>query len=112
LAQLSLPLLASSRDHVMSSGGSVTHWISALKGGDAAAAEKLWERYFCRLVGLARKRRLASHKLGNEELRSIAVWKMEGYSNPEIAARLGRAVATVERRLRLIRKRWEGEGAR
>ena len=43
-------------------------------------------------------------RLGNEELRSIAVWKMEGYTNVEIAARLGCAEVSVRRRLKLIRK--------
>jgi len=46
-------------------------------------------------------------RLGDDQLRSIAVWKMEGDSNDEIARRLGCAVPTVERRLRLIRKLWE-----
>lgn len=45
--------------------------------------------------------------LGDDELKSIALWKMEGYTNAEIAGRLGKAVATVERRLALIRKTWE-----
>ncbi len=40
----------------MSSAGSVTHWISQIKTGDQAAAQPLWERYFQRLVGLARKK--------------------------------------------------------
>src|SRR5262245_24320 len=40
----------------MSSRGSVSDWISQLKGGDAAAVQKLWEAYFPRLVGLARKK--------------------------------------------------------
>jgi DNA-directed RNA polymerase specialized sigma24 family protein len=40
----------------MSSGGSVTRWLAQLQDGDAAAARRLWERYFRRLVGLARKR--------------------------------------------------------
>jgi DNA-directed RNA polymerase specialized sigma24 family protein len=48
--------------------------------------------------------------LGDEELRRIALWKMEGDSNGEIAAKLGRAPATVERRLALIRRTWEKEG--
>lgn len=43
----------------------------------------------------------------DEELRQIAVRKMEGYTNQEIAGQQGCALATVERRLRLIRKRWE-----
>src|SRR2546423_6809687 len=34
---------------------SVTHWLNLLQSeGDAAAAQRLWERYFHRLVGLAR----------------------------------------------------------
>jgi RNA polymerase sigma factor (sigma-70 family) len=199
----------------MDSTGSVTHWISALKAGDTAAAQKLWERYFRRLVGLARKRlqttrrraedeedvalaafgsfcrgaqqgrfpQLADRndlwrllvvitarkaidlrererrrkrgggkvrgesvfpepsgsqevgiegvvgneptpqfveemaeefqrlldRLADDELRSVAVWKMEGHTNEEIAALLGCAVPTVERRLRMIRKCWEGK---
>ncbi len=36
--------------------GSVTHWIGALKDGDAAAFFKLHECYFSRLARLARKR--------------------------------------------------------
>jgi len=47
--------------------------------------------------------------LGNDELRSIAVWKMEGLTNSEIADRLGYAIPTVERRLRIIRKTWSAE---
>jgi DNA-directed RNA polymerase specialized sigma24 family protein len=37
-------------------GGSVTRWIGVLKAGDPAAAQAVWERYFDRLVRLARKR--------------------------------------------------------
>src|SRR5205823_11454003 len=40
----------------MSSPGSVTYWIGQLKAGDPAVARELWERYFQRLVGLARKK--------------------------------------------------------
>jgi DNA-directed RNA polymerase specialized sigma24 family protein len=40
----------------MSPSGSVTHWLSLLQAGDTAAAQPLWERYFRRLVGLARAR--------------------------------------------------------
>ena len=42
--------------------------------------------------------------LGDEELRSVAVWKLEGYTNEEIAAQLGRAPSTVARKLQLIRE--------
>ena len=38
----------------MSPDDSVSHWLSLLQSdGDAAAAQRLWERYFHRLVGLA-----------------------------------------------------------
>lgn len=42
-----------------------------------------------------------------EGLRCVAVWKVEGYTNQEIAARLGRSLATVERKLSLIRDAWK-----
>src|SRR5262249_10020181 len=40
----------------MSSAGSVTAWIGALKAGDHAAAQRLWERYYEQLVRLAREK--------------------------------------------------------
>jgi hypothetical protein len=40
--------------------GSITQWIADLKGGDPGAANGLWERYFARMVGLARARLRAS----------------------------------------------------
>ena len=197
---------------------SVTQWIDRLKAGDPDAAQKLWERYFRRLVGLARKKLraaprraadeedvalsafdsfcrgaeqdrfpqlhdrldlwqllvlltarkafdLAQHerrqkrgggavldeaalpgpadssaqeaaleqiegpeptpafaaqvaeecrrlleRLDSPELRSVAMHKVEGYGNEEIAAQLGCGLRTVERRLRLIRSIWEQEG--
>jgi RNA polymerase sigma factor (sigma-70 family) len=200
---------------LMSASGSVTHWIHRLQDEEPAAAQKLWERYYRRLVGLARKRlrtarrRVADEEdavlaafdsffrgarqgrfprltdrddlwrllvvitarkaidlrkrelrlkegggkvrgdsvfpdgsgsdeagfeqvvgpepspefaaqvaeeyqrlldmLPDEELRSIAMWRMESYTNEEIAARLECRVPTVERRLRLIRKHWQKE---
>jgi pSer/pThr/pTyr-binding forkhead associated (FHA) protein len=46
--------------------------------------------------------------LGDDELRSIARWRMEGHTNAEVAARLGCLERTVERKLRVIRGLWEG----
>jgi DNA-directed RNA polymerase specialized sigma24 family protein len=193
-------------EHSMSSAGSVTHWIRELQAGNQLAAQKLWEKYFHRLVALARSRlkhlprRVADEEdvalsafdsffrgaeegrfpqladrddlwqllvmltgrkgaklveqecrqkrgggkaqvaldleqiigteptpefaalvadecryllavLDDPELRSIALWKMEGYTNAEIAQELGYVTVTIERRLRLIRGIWEQERA-
>jgi DNA-directed RNA polymerase specialized sigma24 family protein len=43
------------------------------------------------------------------EFRSVAMWKMEGFSNAEIAGKLRRSEGTVERKLAFIRKCWQGE---
>jgi len=47
--------------------------------------------------------------LGDESLRDVALWKMQGDSNAEIARRLGVIEKTVERKLRRIRQAWAGE---
>jgi DNA-directed RNA polymerase specialized sigma24 family protein len=44
--------------------------------------------------------------LGEETLRRIALLRMEGYTDPEIAAQLGCGLRTVGRKLELIRKIW------
>jgi len=36
--------------------GSVSHWLQALKNGDQAAAQPLWERYHTKLIDLARQK--------------------------------------------------------
>jgi RNA polymerase sigma factor (sigma-70 family) len=187
----------------MPSEGSVTCLLAPAQAGDPAAVQQLWERYFRRLVGLARKRlrgaapaggdaedvalsaftsfwrnaergrfpqladrdglwrllvvitaRKAAHllrdeqhepqapggaagpdlerllsrgptpelaaqmaeryrrlleSLGDRDLELVAVWRMEGYTVEEIAARLGCVARTVKRKLGLIRDIWEGE---
>jgi hypothetical protein len=40
----------------MTSEGSITQCIDALKRGDPAAAQRIWDVYFHSLVGLARAR--------------------------------------------------------
>ena len=45
--------------------------------------------------------------LKDPDLRRIAIWKLEGYTNPEIAAQLDCTVRTVERKLERIRGYWE-----
>lgn len=180
--------------------GEITGWLAGLRAGDGVAAQRLWEAYFRRLVGLARARlagrpagpagsedvalsafdtfcrgaeagrfpRLADRtdlwqvlvtltarkaidavrrehadkrgggaielgpsfeqvigddptpsfaaeiadafravldRLGDDELKRIAVWKLEGYTDREIAERLDRGVSTIERKLALIRRK-------
>jgi DNA-directed RNA polymerase specialized sigma24 family protein len=44
--------------------GSVTHWIGDLKSGGDSAVQHLWERYFDRLVHLARARLRSARRAG------------------------------------------------
>ncbi len=44
--------------------------------------------------------------LEDESLRQVALWKLEGFTNREIAARLGCVEKTVERKLKSIRRLW------
>jgi DNA-directed RNA polymerase specialized sigma24 family protein len=62
---------------------------------------------FAAQVAEAYQRLLAC--LPDSELRAVAQWKMEAYTNAEIAAKLGCVPRTVERRLRVIRSFWEQE---
>jgi DNA-directed RNA polymerase specialized sigma24 family protein len=52
-------------------------------------------------------------RLGDPVLQSIALWKMEGHTNKEIAARLSQTrrtgERTIERKLDLIRQAWQQE---
>ena len=47
--------------------------------------------------------------LGKKELQLVALHKVEGHTNEEIAARLGCTRRAVQRRLSLIRNIWAGE---
>lgn len=49
-------------------------------------------------------------RLGDETLRRIAVAKLEGYQNAEIAANLGVQPRTIERKLHMIREIWSADG--
>jgi DNA-directed RNA polymerase specialized sigma24 family protein len=51
----------------MPAPGSVTAWIEQLKAGDVAAATPLWQGYFGRLVGLARRRLGAAPRAAADE---------------------------------------------
>jgi DNA-directed RNA polymerase specialized sigma24 family protein len=62
---------------------------------------------FAALVAEEYRRRLAA--LPDAALRRVAELKMEGYSNEEIAGRIGLGLRSVVRKLDLIRRTWLGE---
>ncbi|MFO0949408.1 MAG: ECF-type sigma factor [Planctomycetota bacterium] len=62
---------------------------------------------FAALVAEEQERLLA--KLNDDLLRAIALWKLAGYSNEEIAEKIGKTPRTVTRKLDLIRVIWSQE---
>jgi RNA polymerase sigma factor (sigma-70 family) len=58
---------------------------------------------------MAERYRQLLASLGDRDLELVAVWRMEGLTVEEIAARLGCVPRTVKRKLKLIRGIWEGE---
>src|SRR5207237_6705167 len=62
----------------METQGSVTRWVGQLRAGDQAAAQPLWERYFRRLVSLARKKLCgAARRVADEE--DVALSAFDGF---------------------------------
>jgi RNA polymerase sigma factor (sigma-70 family) len=93
-------------------GGQV-YVASALEDGDAAGAlvtNMLGREPEPSLVVQAAEecRRLLA-QLEDDQLRQVVLWKIEGFTNEEVAAKLGRSVPTVERKLARIRRLWEKE---
>lgn len=85
---------------------------------DSSTAQSLIEQVIGReptpefAAQMAEEYRRLLDLLDDGELRQMAIWKMEGYTNPDIAAKLDSSPPTVGRRLRRIRKLWEEEAAR
>jgi hypothetical protein len=48
-------------------------------------------------------------RLGDDTLRRVAVWKMEGYTEEEIAVKVGCVPRSVRRKVRTIRQLWSRE---
>jgi DNA-directed RNA polymerase specialized sigma24 family protein len=91
-------------------GGAVVH-TSALADEDSWLAELIGPEPTPEFAAqVAEECRVLMDRLSDDELRSVAVAKLEGYSNEEIARQRGCVVRTVERRLRIIRGLWQ-EGA-
>ena len=73
----------------MASEGSVTHWLAEPRAGDPAAAGPLWQRYFGRLVGLARKKlRDAPRRAADEE--DVALSAFDSFCRGAAAGRFDR----------------------
>jgi DNA-directed RNA polymerase specialized sigma24 family protein len=88
-------------------GGGVQH-LSALEDEEAGLAEVIGREptpEFAAQVAEECQRRLEA--LGDPILKDVALAKMEGHSNAEIARRLGCIERTIERKLRTIRNLWE-----
>jgi hypothetical protein len=52
---------------MMSDDEPLTYWIKQLQGGQEEPAEKLWQAYFSKLVGLARQRLIGRNRLMADE---------------------------------------------
>jgi RNA polymerase sigma factor (sigma-70 family) len=70
----------------MSSHSSVTLWLDQLREGDSHAAQRLWERYWSRLIGVAHAR-LASPRSGLADEEDVAQEAFDAFFR---AARAGR----------------------
>jgi DNA-directed RNA polymerase specialized sigma24 family protein len=95
-------------------GGKVTAEADLLspdsEDGEAALARVMGAEPTPELAAqLAEECRRLLDRLGDDDLRSIALWQMEGDTVPEIAAKLGRSERTVARKLTVIRDRWREE---
>lgn len=89
-------------------GGGAVVPISALADEDLRLAEVMGPEPTPDFVAqVAEEYRLLMDCLGDDKLRAVAVAKMSGYTNEEIAQQQDCAVRTIERRLRMIRSVWE-----
>jgi DNA-directed RNA polymerase specialized sigma24 family protein len=95
-------------------GGKIRHLSGPADGDSSSMADVFGE-----LLGsepapdfaaeVAEECRRLLDSLNDDRLREMAICKMEGYSNEEIAARTKCSLATVERKLKLIRSLWSEE---
>lgn len=77
----------------MSLGDSITVWIKQLKAGEAEAAQKVWEAYFSKLVGVAR-RRLGGGRRGVADEEDVALSALKSLC---LGVRAGRFPNLVDR---------------
>lgn len=93
-------------------GGKVVH-VSALPGGDEGDgplfADLRRKPDPALAAEVAEEYRRLLRLLGDRELEQVALWKMEGDTHAEIAAKLGCRPRTVEDMVKLIRRTWASE---
>lgn len=75
-------------------------------GFDALATSEPTSEF---LHQLAEEHQRLLQRLDDDTLRRIAVWKLEGWTGEEIAAKLHITRRSVERKLERIRELWKGE---
>jgi DNA-directed RNA polymerase specialized sigma24 family protein len=103
-------------NHAARRGGGLVEGESALRLAGEGSAEGRIEQVPGRepapefVAQLNEELRRLLECLGETGLRQIALWKMEGYANEEIARRLGCGLRTVERKVKRIRGLWMREG--
>jgi DNA-directed RNA polymerase specialized sigma24 family protein len=96
-------------------GGGKVRSLDAVPGGDSGGVGTAFfdlisrepDPGFAVLVAEEFQRRLG--RLKDDGARKVVQWKLEGYTNAEIAALLRRSEPTVERKLRRVRSCWEKE---
>ncbi len=92
------------RQHV---GGQADQFSQIGNGEIATAVETADTQLAAEIIaGLLEEQERLLLALNGDTERRIASYKLEGLSHPEIAARLGVSVRTVERKLALIREGW------
>jgi DNA-directed RNA polymerase specialized sigma24 family protein len=62
----------------MAADDPVTPWLSLLRDGHPEAAQRIWDRYFRRLVGLARKR-LNGRRFGIADEEDVAISALNSF---------------------------------
>jgi DNA-directed RNA polymerase specialized sigma24 family protein len=107
-------------DPMAEDNDSVSEWVEQLKEGEHDAAQKLWQRYFPRLVGLARQqlqdtpRRAADEEDVALEVLATVCRRVEEGRFPQLNDRddLWRLLVTVTVRKANWQRRHEGRGKR
>jgi len=104
------------REHAQKRGGAQVRgesvFVEASESGDAAGiAAVLGDEPTPELAAMAAEQcECLLDKLDDPSLRQVALLKLEGYANHEIAQQIGCGLRTVDRKLNRIRECWTQEG--